>query len=121
MNDNRSKRMRKRLGAGILAVFMAFTSIQVPSGTVYAEEMAAVTDKPTGIEGAAGVSEQPRQEGDLPETGTGNPGSGEAVNDEDRAEPGEDGSDTDNGGEETPEEVSGEEPEIGRASCRERV
>ncbi len=111
MNDNRSKRMRKRLGAGILAVFMAFTSIQVPSGIVYAEEMAAVTDKPTGIEGASGASEQPRQEGDLPETGTGNPGSGEAVNDEDRAEPGEDGSDTDNGGEETPEEVPGEEPD----------
>lgn len=108
MNDNRSKRIRKRAGAGLLAVWIALTSIQVPAGIVYAEETAAVTEDAADSAGDTKAPEQPQEEGSMPETGNDRPGSGEAAGDEEKAEPGEDGSGLDAGGTEVPKEGSGE-------------
>ena len=99
----RVMRIGRRLGAGILAVFIAVSSIQVPAGIVYAEEVTAEADENGSAEilMETGSAEQLQEDGSLPDTGNGGPGDSEAVQDGEKAESGEEGSAADNGGTET--------------------
>ena len=107
----RVMRIGRRLGAGILAVIIAVSLIQFPAGNVYAEEVTVAADENGSAEilKETGSAEQPQEDGSLPDTGDGGPGDSEAVQDGEKAESGEGGSDVDDSETETPgDDVLGE-------------